>query len=88
MFYSDVLIESGVPIKVKADLCGAKSPLVAAGLMQMHRWIQASDFAKIYQLIATSRAKTPQPFSFPAVVPLLSRRSFRTNQKSGPVSPP
>ncbi|WP_172745778.1 hypothetical protein [Neorhizobium sp. T7_12] len=75
MFYSDALIESGVPIKVKADLCAAKLLLVATGFMQMHRWIQASDFAKIYQRIAASRAKTSQPF--------LSRRSLRTNQKAG-----
>jgi hypothetical protein len=65
-----------MPIKVKADLCGAKSPLVATGFMQMHRWIQASDFAKIYQRIAACRAKTPQPFSFNLAVP-------RTNQKAG-----
>jgi hypothetical protein len=80
LFYSDALIESGVPIKVKADLCAAKLLLVATGFMQMRRWIQASDFAKIYQRIAANRAKTSQPFSFPAVAPHES--------KSGPVSPP
>jgi hypothetical protein len=49
-----LLIESGLRIKVKADLCGAKSPLVAIGSMQMHRQSQVSDFAKIYQQITTT----------------------------------
>ncbi|WP_155956672.1 hypothetical protein [Rhizobium sp. CF080] len=70
-----------MPIKVKADLCDAKSPLVATGFMQMHRWIQASDFAKIYQRIATNRAKTPQPLSLHLAVPL-------HESKGGLVSPP
>jgi NAD dependent epimerase/dehydratase family enzyme len=82
LFYSDALIESGARIKVKADLCAAKSPLVAGTSMQMHRWIQVSDFAKIYQRITTTAqirgAKTPQPFSHPECRrALIERRAWK-----------
>jgi hypothetical protein len=79
LFYSDQLIESGRPIKVKADLCGAKSPLVAMKFMQMHRQIQASDFAKIYQRIATGCTKRRSHF--------LAVGGAPQESKSGPISP-